>query len=78
MEDHLTTALDGFCTALKRRQIEGSMPSAKKATEVLRLLLTTKRHADGQQMLEEVRSVGIIMQKAKPAGKILAIQNFGM
>lgn len=68
MEDFLTAEVDKFCTALRRRQIEGSMRTARKSTELIRLLLTTRRHADGHQLLEEVRSVGVTMQKAKPSG----------
>ena len=73
MEDLLATQVDAFCTALRRRQIEGSMPSAKKTTELLRLLLTTRRHSDGQQLMGDVRSVGVTMQKAKPSGEQMTI-----
>ena len=64
----LEDAVDAFCTALRRRQIEGSLPTAKKTVEILRLLLTTRRHADGQQIIDEIRSWGTVIQTAKPSG----------
>ena len=65
---NLEDAVETFCTALRRRQIEGSLPTAKKTVEILRLLLTTRRHADGQQIIDEIRSWGTAMQTAKPSG----------
>ena len=65
---NLEDAVESFCTALRRRQIEGSLPTAKKTVEILRLLLTTRRHADGQQIIDEIRSWGTAMQTAKPSG----------
>jgi len=62
-------AVEAFCTALRRRQIEGSLPTAKKTTEILRLILTTRRHADGQQIVDEIRSWGTVIQSAKPSGE---------
>lgn len=64
----LEDAVETFCTALRRRQIEGSLPTAKKTVEILRLLLTTRRHTDGQQIIDEIRSWGTAMQTAKPSG----------
>lgn len=64
----LEEAVDAFCTALKRRQIEGSLPTAKKTATLMRQLLTTRRHVDAQHLLDDVRSWGIILQSAKPSG----------
>lgn len=65
----LEDSVEIFCTALRRRQIEGSLPTAKKTVEILRLLLTTRRHSDGQQIIDELRSWGTVMQTAKPSGQ---------
>ena len=65
----LEDAVDAFCTAMRRRQVEGSLPTAKKTAELLRLLLTTRRHADAQQLLDDVRSWGTVLQSAKPSGE---------
>ena len=66
----LEDAVEVFCTALRRRQIEGSLPTAKKTVEILRFLLTTRRHADSQHIIDEIRSWGTVMQTAKPAGQL--------
>jgi translation initiation factor eIF-2B subunit beta len=51
------------------RQIQGSFACAKKTAEVLRLLITTQRHTDAANLIEEVRKCGIQLQAAKPVGE---------
>ncbi len=60
--------VDDFCTLLRRRQLQGSLASAKKTAELMRSLITTQRHADAQAFVDDVRSVGTRVQAAKPLG----------
>lgn len=52
-----------------RRQIHGSFACAKKTAEVMRLLITTQRHADAASLIEDVHTVGTKLQAAKPIGE---------
>jgi translation initiation factor eIF-2B subunit beta len=54
---------------LSCRQIRGSFACAKKTAEVMRLLITTQRHADAASLIEDVRTVGTKLQAAKPVGE---------
>lgn len=56
-----------------RRQIEGSLPNAKKTAEIMRLLVTTQRHADSAALIDDVRAVGYKIQAAKPVGEWVAV-----
>lgn len=61
-------AADEFVAQLRRRQIEGSLPCAKRTAEILRLLVTKSRHPTAEALLEDVRVLGIRLQAAKPLG----------
>lgn len=69
----LNEVVDEYCAQLRRRQVEGALPNAKRTAEVMRLLVTTQRHPDANCLLEDVRTVGSKIQAAKPAE--LAIGN---
>ena len=64
----LADELDAFCLALKRRQLEGSLHIAKRTAELMRSLLTSRRHEDAQALVGDVRSTGVALQSAKPLG----------
>eukprot|EP01023_Acetabularia_acetabulum_P053735 TRINITY_DN6023_c0_g1_i12.p1 TRINITY_DN6023_c0_g1~~TRINITY_DN6023_c0_g1_i12.p1 ORF type:complete len:359 (-),score=31.29 TRINITY_DN6023_c0_g1_i12:137-1213(-) len=55
-----------FTTKLKFRQVEGSLPCARRTAEILRQLITTRRPTDGVSLLEDVRQVGVRLQRVKP------------
>ncbi len=57
-----------FVAKLRRRQVEGSLDTAKRTAEILRLLLATQRHPTAQALLDDVRVVGSRLQAAKPSG----------
>ena len=57
-----------FVAQLRRRQVEGSLDTAKRTAEILRLLLATQRHPTAQALLDDVRVVGSRLQAAKPSG----------
>lgn len=61
--------VDDFCDKLRQRRVTTSLDAAKGTAELLRQLVTSSRLADPQSLLEEVRSVGIKMQAAKPMGE---------
>ncbi|KAG2441874.1 hypothetical protein HXX76_003481 [Chlamydomonas incerta] len=61
------------CAIFRRRQIEGSLPCAKKTLDVLRLIVTNKRHSTAAALIDEIRTVGYKMQTARPVE--LAIGN---
>ena len=42
----LNALVEEACTQLRRREIEGSFAAAKRTAELMRLLITTQRHAD--------------------------------
>ena len=52
----------------RRRQVEGSIPTAKATAELLRTLITRGRHPDAAALLSDVRDWGIQLQAAKPLG----------
>uniref|UniRef100_A0A061R8H0 Translation initiation factor eIF2B subunit beta n=1 Tax=Tetraselmis sp. GSL018 TaxID=582737 RepID=A0A061R8H0_9CHLO len=58
--------LDSFCTELRRRQTTGSTPIARRTAEILRILIATRRHPDGDSLIEDVREQGARMQEANP------------
>ncbi|CAK0782653.1 hypothetical protein CVIRNUC_005852 [Coccomyxa viridis] len=55
-----------LCRRLRRRQVEGSIPTAKATAELLRTLITRFRHPDAAALLTDVRNWGIQLQAAKP------------
>ena len=67
---NLADEMEAFCDQLRRRQVEGSLPTAKKTAYLMRLLTTTRRHNDAQALLHDVRSWGTKMQTAKPFGEL--------
>eukprot|EP01025_Chloroclados_australasicus_P046169 TRINITY_DN5092_c0_g1_i4.p2 TRINITY_DN5092_c0_g1~~TRINITY_DN5092_c0_g1_i4.p2 ORF type:complete len:423 (-),score=64.03 TRINITY_DN5092_c0_g1_i4:140-1408(-) len=62
----LDTEILEFTTKLKFRQVEGSLPCARRTAEIMRLLITTRKHSDGSSLLDDVRQTAVILQKAKP------------
>lgn len=56
------------CTLLCRL-IEGSLPCAKKTAEIMRVLVTSQRHADAAALIEDVRAIGNRIQSAQPVGE---------
>ncbi len=60
--------VDDFCRSLRRRHVEGSLATGKRTAELLRILITSQRHADAQALLDDVRRIGIKIQSAKPLG----------
>ena len=61
--------LEAFCNQLRRRQIEGALPAAKKTAYLMRLLTTSRRHSDAQALVDDVRLWGTKMQQARPFGE---------
>lgn len=59
-----------FVAQLRRRQVEGSLDTAKRTAEILRLLLATQRHPTAQALLDDVRIVGSRLQAAQPSGAL--------
>ncbi len=51
------------------RQMEGSLPCAKKTLDVLRLIVTNKKHSTAAALIDEIRTVGYKMQTARPVGE---------
>ncbi|KAJ9514734.1 hypothetical protein QJQ45_028387 [Haematococcus lacustris] len=66
-------AVEEYCSQLRRRHIEGSLPCAKRTAEIMRVLITMQRHPDAAALIDDVRSVGYRIQAAKPVE--LAIGN---
>ncbi|KAL6745895.1 nagb/rpia/CoA transferase-like protein [Haematococcus lacustris] len=66
-------AVEEYCSQLRRRHIEGSLPCAKRTAELMRVLITMQRHPDAAALIDDVRSVGYRIQAAKPVE--LAIGN---
>ena len=62
----LAEEADAFCSQLQRRQIKGSLATAKRTAIFLRLLITSRRHSDAQALLDDVRLWGTKLQTAKP------------
>lgn len=56
------------------RQIEGSLPCAKKTLDILRLIVTNKKHSTAAALIDEIRNTGYRMQTARPVGKITPTQ----
>ena len=59
-----------FCSQLQRRQIKGSLATAKRTAIFLRLLITSRRHSDAQALLDDVRLWGTKLQTAKPFSEL--------
>ena len=51
--DAVLEAADEFIAQLRRRQIEGSLPCAKRTAEILRLLITKSRHPTAEALLDD-------------------------
>ena len=62
-----------FALPDRRRQVEGSIPTAKATAELLRTLITRQRHPDAAALLSDVREWGIQLQAAKPLGKYIKL-----
>ncbi|KAG1654754.1 hypothetical protein FOA52_003668 [Chlamydomonas sp. UWO 241] len=59
-------AVGDFCLQLQRRQVEGAMDCARRTAEVLRQLLTTQKHPDAASLIDDLRAVGLKMQRSNP------------
>ena len=70
-QDATETSLSRVSLAYRRRQVEGSIPTAKATAELLRTLITRFRHPDAAALLTDVRNWGIQLQAAKPLGDLL-------
>ena len=66
-------AADEFIAELRQRHIEGSLATAKRTAEILRLVITKSRHAMPDALLDDVRTVGTRLQAAKPLGEDTAM-----
>lgn len=64
----LSNKTDDFCCKLRQRKIDGSLAAAKGTAELLRQLVTSIRVGDPRDLLDEVRTVGVKLQAARPAG----------
>jgi len=58
-----------FCAAARRRQLRGPAACARRAAELLRLLVANGRHADPCSLIADVRRWGAEMQAAAPLGE---------
>lgn len=58
-----------FCAAARRRQLRGPAACARRAAELLRLLVANGRHADPCSLIADVRKWGAEMQAAAPLGE---------
>lgn len=68
MTNPVQDMVEEYCTQLRRRQIEGSMPCAKRTAEIMREIVTRQRHTDADALIDDVRAVGHKLQAAKPVG----------
>lgn len=57
-----------FCEKLKQRRVSGSYAAAKGTVELLKQLISSSKVTNPQQLLEEVRIVGVRIQSARPIG----------
>ena len=48
----------------------GSLPTAKRTAELMRLLITSQRHTNAQHLLDDVRLWGTTLQSAKHSGEL--------
>lgn len=69
----INDTIESYCAQLRRRAIEGSLPTCKRTAEIMRLMVTNQKHADASALIDEVRAVGHRLQQAKPSE--LAIGN---
>lgn len=60
--------IERFCAQLRRRQVSGSNQAAKRTAEVLRLVVTSQKHASASALINDVHQVGLRLQAAKPNG----------
>ncbi|GMH40245.1 hypothetical protein BSKO_08149 [Bryopsis sp. KO-2023] len=58
--------IEEFCCQLRRRQFEGSLPTAKRTAEFLRTLVSQNKYTDAKSLLRAVRTLGIRFQAARP------------
>lgn len=60
--------VNDFCEKLKQRRISGSYAAAKGTVDLLKQLISSTKVTNPQQLLEEVRTVGVRIQSARPIG----------
>lgn len=65
-----------FCAAARRRQLRGPAACARRAAEILRLLVANGRHPDPCSLIADVRKWGAEMQAAAPLGEWLSFLLF--
>jgi translation initiation factor eIF-2B subunit beta len=64
--------VDDFVTKLRRRQVEGSLNTAKMTAELLRQVISHQRLPNVGQaavLIDVVKTVGLQMIEANPIGK---------
>ncbi|BDA45541.1 probable translation initiation factor eIF-2B subunit beta [Coccomyxa sp. Obi] len=66
MPQHIQADIEALCRRFRRRQIEGSLNTARATAELLRSLITRKGHPDANALLSDVRTWGTKLQAAKP------------
>lgn len=68
MAANLEEHVEELCAQLRRRQAQGATLAAKRTAEVLRLVVVAQRHSSAAAMIEDVKTIGIRLQSAKPNG----------
>lgn len=61
--------VNDFCDKLRQRRIHGNYAIAKGTVEILKQLVASTKGSNVQSLLEEVRSVGVRIQSARPIGE---------
>ncbi len=70
----LAEKADVLCLKLKQRQIVGSYAAAKGTVDLLKQLVSSTKVGSAQELLEEVRAVGVKVQEARPIGTHLGLR----
>ena len=68
--------VNDFCEKLKQRRISGSYAAAKGTVDLLKQLISSTKVTNPQQLLEEVRTVGVRIQSARPIGACVRSYTF--
>jgi translation initiation factor eIF-2B subunit beta len=63
-----TEKVNDFCEKLRQKRIVGSFAAAKGTVDLLKQIVSSSKATTAQQLLEEVRTVGVRIQSARPIG----------
>ena len=63
-----------LCLKLKQGQVKGSYAAAKGTVDLLKQLVSSTKVRSAQELLEEVRAVGVKVQEARPIGTHLGFR----